>query len=265
MNKKYFGILALCSCAIAYAASTASIYPTGAGTYSQWTPSTGTTHYTLVDETSCNGTTDYVSTTVNGNRDSYAVSLASVPDGSTITSVSVTPCASRNSNKTSVMNVFYRLNGVNSADQGAYSLTGTTPVQLASTNFSGLSVVKGASTTLEIGAVLTSGTGGARLSQLATSITYTPTLPSDPTNLLVTSTGTRLLLTWSDNANNESSYKIEKGTDGVNFSFTGSVLANVTSFIDATTTSGVTYYYRVYAVNETGNSGYSNVASGSRP
>jgi len=40
------------------------------GNYLQWTPSTGTTHYTLVNETPCNGATNYVSTGTNGNRDS---------------------------------------------------------------------------------------------------------------------------------------------------------------------------------------------------
>jgi hypothetical protein len=174
MNKKYLGLaLLVTSVGLAIASTTASIFPTGDGAYTAWTPSTGSTHYTLVDESSCNGLTDYVSTTVNGNRDAYSVSLASVPDGATITNIAITPCASRNTNKTSVMKVFYRLNGANSADSGSYSLTGTTPVALSATNFSSLSITKNASTSLQIGAVLTSGTGGARLSNISTVITYT--------------------------------------------------------------------------------------------
>lgn len=47
-----------------------TIFPNGEGTYLQGTPSTGTTHYTLVDETSPN-TTDYVTVTTATNRDSY--------------------------------------------------------------------------------------------------------------------------------------------------------------------------------------------------
>lgn len=175
MNKRYIGLLAFGLVATLFGATTASIVPTGSGTYSAWTPSTGSTHYTLVDESSCNGTTDYVSTTVAGNRDSYAVSLASVPNGATITSIAVTPCASKTkSSGSSVMKVFYRLNGTNSADGGSYSLTGSTPTTLATTTYAGLSVTKNASTTLEIGAVLTStsGSAGARLSKIATVITY---------------------------------------------------------------------------------------------
>jgi hypothetical protein len=263
MNKKYLGLLVVGIISVASASFT-SLLPTGAGSYSAWALSTGTTHYTLVDESSCNGVTDYVSTTVVGSRDSYAVSLAGVPDGSTITSVQITPCASRNSNKSSVMNVFYRLNGVNSTDQGAYSLSGTTPAPLTATNFSGLSIVKNSSTTLEIGAVLTSGTGGARLSQIGTIITYTPTLPADPTLLNAFATSTGIYLTWTDNANNESGFMVERSTDGASFTVVGSTTANVANKLDFTAATGTVYYYRVYAFNQTGNSGYSNVFSVSR-
>lgn len=256
-----FGLMTLSvSTALAYSLS---VLPTSSGTYSSWSPSTGTVHYTLVDESSCNGTGDYVSTTAAGNRDSYAVSLASIPDGSVITSIAISPCASRNSNKTSVMNVFYRLNGVNSADQGSYSLSGTTPTPLAATNYSGLSFVKAPSTSLEIGVVLTSGTGGARLSQISTTITYTPPVPAAPTNLnaSIIGTSTSIGLSWTDNSSIESGFMIERSTDNVTFTILASTTANVTSYTDSATSIGNTYYYRVRAYNAGGNSANSNVAS----
>jgi hypothetical protein len=55
------------------------------------------------------------------------------------------------------MNIFYRFGGVDSADAGNYSLSGTTPTDLATTTFSGLLLAKGSSSTLEVGAVLSSG------------------------------------------------------------------------------------------------------------
>lgn len=248
-----------------FAATTADLLPTAEGTYLQWTPKSGSTHYTMVDESSCNGTTDYVSTTVTGNRDSYQVSLASIPDGSTITNIAVTPCASKNkSSGSSVMNVFYRLDGVNSADQGAYSLTGTTPTALATTNFSSLSVVKASSTALQIGAVYTSGTAGARLGRLATVITYTPTAPNSPSSLVstVSTTTTKYVIsTWTDNSNNETSFVIERSLDGINFSVNSSTTANLTTSFDFSVATGTTYYYRVKAVNSGGSSGYSNTAT----
>lgn len=47
------------------------LYPDADGTYSQMTPSTGTTHYTLVDETTP-GTTDYVSSSTAGHKETYS-------------------------------------------------------------------------------------------------------------------------------------------------------------------------------------------------
>jgi hypothetical protein len=80
------------------------------------------------------------------------------------------------------MNVFYRYNASNSADAGAYAVTGTTPVALSATNFASLALVKGSTSTLEIGSVYSAGTKGARLSRLATVITYTTPTPTVTTN-----------------------------------------------------------------------------------
>lgn len=251
---------------MAIAATTASLFPATAGTYNSWNTSTGTTHYTLVDETSCNGTTDYVNTTTTGTRDSYGISLSSVPVGATITSISITPCASKNkSSGSSVMNVFYRLNGVNSADAGAYSLSGTSPVNLSATTFSGLSVVKNASTTLEIGAVYTSGTGGVRLSNVSTVISYTPAPPVAPSNLSATplafGTTSVVRLTWTDNSSDESGFLISRSLDGVNFTHLATTSANWTIRDDSSVAPSTTYYYRINAYNAGGNSAYSNIAS----
>ena len=76
-----------------HAATTASLLPSGEGTNRTWTTSTGTVHYALVDESPCNGVTDYVVTNTVGSRDSYQVSLASVPTNAVITGIAVAPCA----------------------------------------------------------------------------------------------------------------------------------------------------------------------------
>lgn len=160
-----------------------SLLPSSDGSYSQWTPKSGSTHYTMVDESSCNGTTDYNYTATVGSRDSYGVSLGSVPNGSTITAIEITPCASRNSSGggSATMNVYYRYSGVDSSDAGNYALSGTTPVNLTSTVFSGLSLAKDSGSTLQAGAVLSAGTKGARLSRIAVKVTYTPPTPVAPT------------------------------------------------------------------------------------
>ncbi len=244
----------------AMAATTATLLPTSDGTYASWTPKSGSTHYTMVDESSCNGTTDYVSETTAGERDSYGISLSSVPNGSTITNIAITPCASRNSSGSgsSNMSVFYRLDGVNSADSAAYALTGTTPANLSITNFSGLSIVKSSSSALQIGAVYSSGTKGARLGRIATVITYDPlTIPSAPSGAVAFASSSSVLLFWTDNSTNEDGFKIERRTNGGSYSEIATVGSNVTSYVDTSVVDANTYTYRVRAYNAAGDSAYS--------
>ncbi len=259
-----FAGLVLFACSgVASAATTGTLYPTADGTYTAWTPKSGSTHYTQVDETTCNGTTDYVSTATTGNRDSYTVSLSGIPSGSTITDIQLTPCASRNSSGggSATMNVFYRFEGVNSADAGAYALTGTTPSALAATNFSSLSHVKGSGSSLEVGAIYTSGTKGARLSRLATVITYTPL--AAPTNLAGTAstTAAAIALTWTDNATNETGYVVDRSSDGVNYTTLATTSANVSSYTDSGLSLGALYHYRVKAFNGGGSTYYATTSA----
>lgn len=49
-----------------------AVYPTADGNYTDWTPSAGSDHYALVDETTPNGT-DYVSSSTAAQQDSYVM------------------------------------------------------------------------------------------------------------------------------------------------------------------------------------------------
>ncbi|MCI0470946.1 MAG: trypsin-like peptidase domain-containing protein [Candidatus Aminicenantes bacterium] len=90
--------------------------------------------------------------------------------------------------------------------------------------------------------------------------------PAAPSNLAANaSTCNKIDLTWTDNSDNESSFKIERSTNGVNFSEIASVGANVTSFSDTTAAENTTYWYRVRAYNSGGYSGYSNTVSATTP
>jgi hypothetical protein len=246
--------------------TTPELLPTGDGTYVQWSTSTGSSHSVNVDESTCNGVTDYNYTNTVGNRDSYTLSLASIPDGSTITAIAITPCASKNATtSTSTLDVFYRFGTTNSADMGSYQLTGTstTPIQLATTTYSGLSHLKGAASTLQIGAVLSSGSAGARLSRVSAIVTFSPLLA--PTGLTATTTATSSVsLLWTDNSSNEDGFIVYRGTDGINFSKIGTTGANISSFIDSGLAPG-TYVYRVRAYNAAAFSGYTNNATTTVP
>lgn len=48
-----------------------TLYPTSDGASTQWTPSTGTAHWSLVDETTPNSDTDYVASSTPNQIDSY--------------------------------------------------------------------------------------------------------------------------------------------------------------------------------------------------
>ena len=89
--------------------------------------------------------------------------------------------------------------------------------------------------------------------------------PADPSNVAATATrqgnNERVTLTWTDNANNESGFEIQRTTNaafttGLN---TSSVGANVTT-ITTGNISRVSYYFRVRAVNVIGNSAWVNAS-----
>ncbi|MEZ5276881.1 MAG: Ig-like domain-containing protein [Opitutaceae bacterium] len=70
-----------------------------------------------------------------------------------------------------------------------------------------------------------------------------------------------LTLSWTDNSDNETGFKIERSLNGSSFSQVATVGANVESYTDAGLTAGTQYWFRVRATNASGDSGYTNVAS----
>ncbi|UTW46520.1 hypothetical protein KFE80_06510 [bacterium SCSIO 12696] len=73
--------------------------------------------------------------------------------------------------------------------------------------------------------------------------------------------GTVVDLSWSDNSDDESSFRIERRVGGGSFSSLATVAANSTSFSDNTSVAGINYGYRIFAVNSGGNSNASNEAT----
>lgn len=93
-----------------------------------------------------------------------------------------------------------------------------------------------------------------------------PAVPSTPSQLAVgvsaSSPTTSLVLAWVDNATNETGYRVERSPNGSSFSQIAQLGSGATSYVDSGLSSGTTFYYRVYAYNGGGASGYSNTASG---
>jgi len=89
------------------------------------------------------------------------------------------------------------------------------------------------------------------------------TFPAAPGALVATEiSGTQIDLSWADNSDNETGFRIERGTDGINFLPIGTVGENITAFSDNSLSPVTKSYYRVSAYNAAGNSTYSNTANG---
>ncbi len=94
----------------------------------------------------------------------------------------------------------------------------------------------------------------------------TASAPTAPSNLVATDVDdTQIQLTWTSNSNNETGFEVERSANGS----TGWTLIATTGIgeaefrdgnLNASLTPGTTYYYRVRAVNASGNSSYSNTA-----
>ncbi|MSR87505.1 fibronectin type III domain-containing protein [Candidatus Peribacteria bacterium] len=156
------------------------------------------------------------------------------------------------------MNVFYRWAGADSADAGAYSVSGTTPSVLATTNFNGLSHIKVSGSTLQVGAVYSAGNKGLRLSQISAVLTYTALVA--PSALTATNSGVNIFVHWTDNTTVEDGFKVERSTDGGAYSQIDTVSVNVTGYMDTTVAANHSYSYRVRAYNSGGDSNYSGIS-----
>ena len=87
-------------------------------------------------------------------------------------------------------------------------------------------------------------------------------VPSKPTNLTATpKSSSQIDLSWLDNSNNETGFKIERKTEQQEFSEIGGADSNATAYTDRNLDDGLNYIYRVASLNTIGKSPYSNESS----
>jgi len=78
-------------------------------------------------------------------------------------------------------------------------------------------------------------------------------LPQPPSGLTaIPASADSLALSWSDNAWNESGFRIESSADGSNWSWVANVSADTTGFVHSGLTVGSVHQYRVSAFNDNG-------------
>ena len=86
-----------------------------------------------------------------------------------------------------------------------------------------------------------------------------PAAPSDLTATAVSDT--QIDLGWTDNANNESGFEVERSPDGTSWQLIGTVGTDATSYYANGLESSALYYFRVRSYNGLGGSAYSNTAT----
>lgn len=93
--------------------------------------------------------------------------------------------------------------------------------------------------------------------------TPTPTpAPAAPSNLSGTAVSTtQINLSWTDNANNESGFHVERCTGNGCTNFAQITVTTAPGYLDTGLTRNTRYRYRVRAYNGTGNSAYSNIVT----
>jgi titin len=129
-----------------------------------------------------------------------------------------------------------------------------------------------ASNQIPAGTVVAATTDGGRYSKFKIEVygydivikfvTYKENSPAAPSNLTATATScTNVNLAWTDNADNETGFKIERKESGGIYTEIATVTANTTTYSDTTAVAQKAYYYRAVAYNSFGNSFYTNEAN----
>jgi subtilisin family serine protease len=109
------------------------------------------------------------------------------------------------------------------------------------------------------------GSANSGYSNIASATTQAgATVPAAPTLLGATAvSSSQINLSWTDNANNETGFSVERctGATCTNFVAVASLGANVTTYQNTGLSPATAYRYQVRALNAAGNSAYSNIAS----
>ncbi len=156
----------------------------------------------------------------------------------------------------------------NSTDEASFRIERSTD----GTTFTALGTV-GAGVTASSDATVTRGStyyyrvvavnpvGGSTPSNVVRALVAAPAVPSDLTAIVMSAT--RVDLIWTDQSDNESSFRIERSLDSFATapSATFTAARDQRTYSDATVAATNTYSYRVVAVNGAGSSPPSNTAS----
>jgi hypothetical protein len=109
-------------------------------------------------------------------------------------------------------------------------------------------------------------TSSAVIKAIAFKNGFNPSAQASATFTIASPSVAQLTLTWQDNSTNEDNFAIQRktGTSGT-YAQIAMVAANIVSYVDSSLTPGLTYCYRVDAINSAGASSYTNEACAVAP
>lgn len=90
--------------------------------------------------------------------------------------------------------------------------------------------------------------------------------PAAPSDLTVTNiAANQIRLAWTDNANNEAAFSLERSADAANWQETARLPANTVTYTDRSVAAAATYHYRIKALNGDGASAYTPSVTATTP
>ncbi len=223
--------------------------------------STDGTNFTLIGTAAANATTFQDTGLMSGKLYTYKVSAYnaggetnSVASAGT-TSVAL-PTAPSNTSfaniTTSSMTVSWTDNSSNETGFHVYrstdgtNFTDVADVAANTTSFSNTGLTAGTTYYYKIASFNSAGQTTATVATQATNVAP-PAAPSAVSFASVTATS--LTVNWTDNATNETGYRVYRSTDGTNFTKVADLAAGTTTYADSGLTAGTTYYYKITAWN----------------
>ena len=106
---------------------------------------------------------------------------------------------------------------------------------------------------------------GASAPTATASVVVPVSVPVPASGLVAVAGPTSVTVTWTDNAANETSYRLERSANGGSYLLWIVLGANTTGYVDTAVTAGNTYSYRVVAANTAGYSAASNAGTATIP
>jgi len=210
--------------------------------------SEGTTYYYRVRATNGNGDSVYTSSV-------SATTLTAAPANLAVTSISGNQVSFTWQDNSSAENYY----SIEQLVGNTWQQIGTASADATSTTISNQTYHPSTQYSFRLRAY---SYAGSQYSQSSNVATTTPAWPVAPGSLTAaTASDSQIDLKWEDNAGNETGYKIERSTDNQNWNLLTTTAANATSYSDTGLSEGATYYYRVRATNNYGDSTYTSSVS----